>query len=184
MKLGIQYIFYRNNFIFRFSRVQSDWLFHKYRNRYDLRRFLWYKSYCGLHNSWSRSRCRSQLFWSTWNREALPSRIRATIYICIFFYCSFNGIVFIQLQDLLGTRVSQVACGRCHTLALTEHGHVYSFGLNSSGQAGVPTAPNYVISPKRLDIPAAVSKIVASWDQSVAICDRRNEVRLQGDGMR
>ncbi|KAI1709747.1 HECT-domain (ubiquitin-transferase) domain-containing protein [Ditylenchus destructor] len=80
-----------------------------------------------------------------------------------------------SISDLLGTRVSQVACGRCHTLALTEHGHVYSFGLNSSGQAGVPTAPNYVISPKRLDIPAAVSKIVASWDQSVAICDRRNE---------
>ena len=36
-------------------------------------------------------------------------------------------------QKLVG-----VACGAAHTLALTEGGRVYSFGLNSTGQLGKP----------------------------------------------
>ena len=38
--------------------------------------------------------------------------------------------------NLDGKKVSKVACGRHHTLAITRGGEVYSWGLNLSGQVG------------------------------------------------
>lgn len=49
------------------------------------------------------------------------------------------------LRHLEGLRVVQVAAGYAHSLALTEEGEVYSWGLNSHGQlghgSGCPAAP-------------------------------------------
>lgn len=37
----------------------------------------------------------------------------------------------------MGSCITQVSAGRCHTLAATKHGRVYSFGLGGSGQLGI-----------------------------------------------
>ncbi|XP_003378945.1 putative HECT-domain protein [Trichinella spiralis] len=41
-----------------------------------------------------------------------------------------------QVMELMGSVVLDVACGRCHTLAITEN-KLYAFGLNTSGQLGL-----------------------------------------------
>ena len=38
---------------------------------------------------------------------------------------------------LNGKIVTQIACGQCHTLALTQDGDVYSWGRNIYGQVGI-----------------------------------------------
>merc|ERR1711911_153308 len=42
-----------------------------------------------------------------------------------------------------GSTVTQIACGRCHTLAfIPSHGRVYAFGLGGSGQLGLTSSCN------------------------------------------
>ena len=42
-----------------------------------------------------------------------------------------------QIIELMGTEVSQIACGKKHTLAFVPtRGRVYAFGLGGSGQLG------------------------------------------------
>lgn len=53
-----------------------------------------------------------------------------------------------KLIEALGEQVVvAAACGRNHTLALTESGTAYSFGENKSGQLGQGTSLNAVLSP-------------------------------------
>lgn len=40
-----------------------------------------------------------------------------------------------MVVEMMGTQVSQVACGHRHTL-ITSRGRIFAFGLNSSGQCG------------------------------------------------
>jgi E3 ubiquitin-protein ligase HERC4 len=48
-----------------------------------------------------------------------------------------------KVFELMGSTVTQVACGRCHTLALVKSsGKLYGFGLGSSGQLGVGSTGN------------------------------------------
>lgn len=48
-----------------------------------------------------------------------------------------------MVLELMGTPITQVACGRRHTLAYTpENGRIYAFGLGSSGQLGLGTFDN------------------------------------------
>ncbi|CDQ87218.1 unnamed protein product [Oncorhynchus mykiss] len=45
-----------------------------------------------------------------------------------------------QVQELMGSEVSQIACGRHHTLAFVpSSGLVYAFGCNTNGQLGTGT---------------------------------------------
>jgi alpha-tubulin suppressor-like RCC1 family protein len=37
---------------------------------------------------------------------------------------------------LLGKKITAISCGETHTLALTNTGHLYSFGANGCGQLG------------------------------------------------
>ena len=82
-----------------------------------------------------------------------------------------------KVMELMGTEVSQVACGKQHTLAFVpSSGHIHSFGLGGSGQLGRKTsltlAPQPVVGPwakfqgaKTEDV---VTLIGASGDQSFA----------------
>lgn len=43
-----------------------------------------------------------------------------------------------KVMDLMGSEVTQIACGRCHMLAyIGSTNRLYSFGLNGNGQLGV-----------------------------------------------
>ena len=51
-----------------------------------------------------------------------------------------NEILPRRVFELMGNTVTQVSCGRCHTLAsVGPKGRVYAFGLNGSGQLGIGT---------------------------------------------
>lgn len=56
----------------------------------------------------------------------------------------FNKEIFPRkVMELMGSTVTQIACGRHHTLAyVPSRGRVYSFGLGGSGQLGVKTVRN------------------------------------------
>ncbi|CAL1543190.1 unnamed protein product [Lymnaea stagnalis] len=61
-----------------------------------------------------------------------------------------NEILPRQVMELTGSEVSQIACGRGHTLAyVPKTGRLYSFGLGQSGQLGLSTTDNK-------DIPTSV----------------------------
>ena len=48
-----------------------------------------------------------------------------------------------KVPDLMGSEVTQIACGRCHTLVyISSSKHLYSFGLGGNGQLGVGTTLN------------------------------------------
>lgn len=50
----------------------------------------------------------------------------------------FLGLV----TDLKDVHISAVALGKAHVVALTNKGHVYSFGINNKGQCGRDFAPH------------------------------------------
>ncbi|GAB6028234.1 Protein rcc2 [Chamberlinius hualienensis] len=52
-----------------------------------------------------------------------------------------------ELKHLLSV---DAACGRGHTLVLTDHGHVYSFGDNKNGQCGIGSNAPTVTSPHKV----------------------------------
>ena len=49
---------------------------------------------------------------------------------------------FVSGNRFCGKRVTQVACGQNHTLALTEDGQVYGWGFNEWGQLGNGNRPS------------------------------------------
>ncbi|CAL1530118.1 unnamed protein product [Lymnaea stagnalis] len=54
-----------------------------------------------------------------------------------------NEILPRQVMELSGSEVSQIACGRGHTLAYVPRtGRLYAFGLGGSGQLGLSTTDN------------------------------------------
>lgn len=48
-----------------------------------------------------------------------------------------NEMLPLKVFELMGSKLIQVSCGRCHTIAVSRGGRVFSFGLNCSGQLGV-----------------------------------------------
>ena len=48
-----------------------------------------------------------------------------------------NEVLPRKIFELMGVRIVQVSCGRCHTLVVSKQGRIYSFGLNGSGQLGI-----------------------------------------------
>lgn len=48
-----------------------------------------------------------------------------------------NEVVPKRVVELMGTAITQLSCGRCHTVAYAPHsGRLYTFGLGKSGQLG------------------------------------------------
>ena len=41
-----------------------------------------------------------------------------------------------RVQSLNNKKIIAISCGETHTLALTDSGHLYSFGANGCGQLG------------------------------------------------
>ena len=63
-----------------------------------------------------------------------------------------------KVFDLMGSEVTQITCGRCHTLAyISASNRLYSFGLSTNGQLGVAITnvnklvPTYVSSISSLN---------------------------------
>lgn len=48
-------------------------------------------------------------------------------------------------------KISQISCGYCHVLALSEKGDVYSWGLGGDGQLGLGEEISVYYSPKKID---------------------------------
>ncbi|KAH3862509.1 probable E3 ubiquitin-protein ligase HERC4 [Dreissena polymorpha] len=65
-----------------------------------------------------------------------------------------------KVQELMGSTVTQVACGRCHTVAyVTDNGRLHSFGQGSNGQLGLEQSglvalPTNVKGPFVAHVPA------------------------------
>ena len=61
-----------------------------------------------------------------------------------------------KVFDLMGSEVTQISCGRCHTLAyLKSSNKLYSFGLCGNGQLGLGTVSANKLTPfeiKNLDL--------------------------------
>ncbi|OQR74148.1 putative E3 ubiquitin-protein ligase HERC4-like [Tropilaelaps mercedesae] len=56
-----------------------------------------------------------------------------------------------KVVDLMGTVVTQIAAGRCHTVCyLPGRGRIYTFGLGGSGQLGLPTLPSIEVTPTQV----------------------------------
>lgn len=54
---------------------------------------------------------------------------------------------------LQGVRVVQAACGGSHTAALTEHGHIFTWGRASFGRLGTGTLTRDALSPVEAVLP-------------------------------
>ncbi|KAF6207801.1 hypothetical protein GE061_016250 [Apolygus lucorum] len=88
-----------------------------------------------------------------------------------------------EIEHLSGKRIMSFACGAMHTLALTEYGEVFSWGINLLGQLGHGTiinrdSPGLVLLPEGVKIKA----IGAKCSYSVAITTD-NVVLHWGDTM-
>lgn len=51
-------------------------------------------------------------------------------------YCNWYALSTGLVTELRDVHVTCVALGKAHALALTNKGHVYSFGINNKGQCG------------------------------------------------
>jgi alpha-tubulin suppressor-like RCC1 family protein len=51
--------------------------------------------------------------------------------------CNIDQLIPIKVKGFNNERVVMISCGRNHSMALTECGHVYSWGNNESGQLGI-----------------------------------------------
>ncbi len=56
--------------------------------------------------------------------------------------CNDNQLISIKVKGFNNERVVMISCGSDHSMALTECGHVYSWGYNNCGQLGIGGAWN------------------------------------------
>ncbi|VDK86681.1 unnamed protein product [Litomosoides sigmodontis] len=71
------------------------------------------------------------------------------------------------ITEMLGSHVTRIACGRCHTIVVA-NGKMYTFGLNSNGQLGHGNTRNQ-ITPRIIDSIRNVASVFAGWDQSFCL---------------
>ncbi|XP_055576779.1 probable E3 ubiquitin-protein ligase HERC3 [Falco cherrug] len=104
-----------------------------------------------------------------------------------------NELVPRVVAELWGARVSQVACGRQHTLVYVPSlDKVYFFGSGEEGQLGDERKPNQLI-PLPIDLPVnsgkscqesnmsqKVIKIIAGGNQSIVLCKDNQNSYLNG----
>uniref|UniRef100_A0A3P9MKF2 HECT domain-containing protein n=1 Tax=Oryzias latipes TaxID=8090 RepID=A0A3P9MKF2_ORYLA len=76
------------------------------------------------------------------------------------------------VAELWGAKVTKISCGRYHTLVLTNHMKVYSFGCNQHGQLG-PREETHPCVPLPVQLPQEgpiIQNIFAGGDSSFATC--------------
>jgi E3 ubiquitin-protein ligase HERC4 len=57
-----------------------------------------------------------------------------------------------KVPDLMGSEVTQIACGRCHILVYLSSNRFYSFGLGGNGQLGIGAANLNKLTPSPVKI--------------------------------
>ncbi|KAL3671548.1 hypothetical protein V7S43_003465 [Phytophthora oleae] len=88
------------------------------------------------------------------------------------------------VESLSRTRITQVACGCYHTLALSDDGKVFPFGRNNHGQLGLETAVD-CLSPQLISTlrNKNVIKIAAGFYHSVCVVGTsEGETSTKGSG--
>ncbi|HEX8476428.1 MAG TPA: S8 family serine peptidase [Pyrinomonadaceae bacterium] len=75
--------------------------------------------------------------------------------------------------------VVAIAAGRFHTLALRSDGTVWAWGINTSGQMGIPTSTRVVATPMQINGLANIKAIAAGLAHTVAL---RNDGVVLGLG--
>ncbi|KAG6597866.1 putative RCC1 and BTB domain-containing protein [Phytophthora cinnamomi] len=75
-----------------------------------------------------------------------------------------------RVESLARMRITQVACGCYHTLALSDDGKVYPFGRNNHGQLGLETSVD-CLSPQLISVlrNKTVTKVAAGFYHSVCL---------------
>ncbi|KAL3990163.1 HECT-domain (ubiquitin-transferase) family protein [Acanthocheilonema viteae] len=71
------------------------------------------------------------------------------------------------ITEMLGSHVTRIACGRCHTMVVA-NGKMHTFGLNSNGQLGHGNTRNQ-ITPRTINSVRNVASVFAGWDQSFCL---------------
>ncbi|MFC5468275.1 RCC1 domain-containing protein [Cohnella suwonensis] len=79
-------------------------------------------------------------------------------------------------------KVSQVAAGFDHSLALTENGTVYAWGDNTYGQVGIGSAKGIVSGPQKIEGLPPIAEIGAGFRHSLAL-DREGRVWVWGNNI-
>ncbi|XP_043982008.1 probable E3 ubiquitin-protein ligase HERC4 isoform X1 [Gambusia affinis] len=91
------------------------------------------------------------------------------------------------VAELWGAKVIKIACGRYHTLVLTDSQKVYSFGCQSQGQLGNreesnPSVPLPVRLPPVSDaVHSRIGTVFAGENCSFAACSSDEEVSINSD---
>ncbi|RVE72057.1 hypothetical protein OJAV_G00057880 [Oryzias javanicus] len=88
------------------------------------------------------------------------------------------------VAELWGSKVTKIACGRNHTLVLTDHMKVYSFGCNEQGQLGPrqeghPCVPLLVQLTQGTIEGPKMQSIFAGGDSSFATCRSDQETHSE-----
>ncbi|XP_018517718.1 probable E3 ubiquitin-protein ligase HERC3 [Lates calcarifer] len=91
------------------------------------------------------------------------------------------------VAELLGAKVTKIACGRHHTLVLTDSKRVYSFGCGEQGQLGHgneshPSVPLPVQLPQDSDGPR-IRNIFAGGNCSFATCTAIENIQEESDSI-
>lgn len=88
-----------------------------------------------------------------------------------------------RIDALRGVRVSSLAAGFGHSLALSETGEVYSFGGESAGELGHGDSSSTQLTPRRVEALrlVRVSAVAAGWNHSLALSEA-GEVYSFGKG--
>jgi alpha-tubulin suppressor-like RCC1 family protein/tRNA A-37 threonylcarbamoyl transferase component Bud32 len=80
---------------------------------------------CGLYNSLMLTNCGEVNVWGLNNWGQIGNG------------CNDNQLIPIKVKGFNNERVVMISCGSSHSMALTECGHVYSWGYNYYGQLGI-----------------------------------------------
>uniref|UniRef100_A0A0P5J2E5 E3 ubiquitin-protein ligase HERC3 n=1 Tax=Daphnia magna TaxID=35525 RepID=A0A0P5J2E5_9CRUS len=94
---------------------------------------------------------------------------------------SANEMLPRKVLELMGTTVTQIACGRCHTLAFVpSKGRIYAFGLCGSGQLGTKSTAN-VNAPQLVLGQWETTVSVAGANNAGALADESSSVNSEGN---
>lgn len=77
-------------------------------------------------------------------------------------------------------KVQKISCGKDYTLTLTAQGHIYAFGLNTSGQLGIGNKQNTYIPTKILISEDTKISTISTGYHSAAISNR-GDLYIWGD---
>jgi alpha-tubulin suppressor-like RCC1 family protein/tRNA A-37 threonylcarbamoyl transferase component Bud32 len=108
----------------------QDWSYHKPKlNQYLNNEFVSDIS-CGANHSLVLTNCGEVYAWGqNWEGQIGNG-------------CNSDQLKPIKVKGFNNERVVMISCGVCHSMALTECGHVYSWGPNECGQLGIGNTLN------------------------------------------